>query len=171
MTTTIEIPLAGDYRIDLGQSAVSFTTTHMFGLGRVRGTFQLRDGHIHVADPLRDSSVRVTIAAASIDTRNSARDATVRSQYLETDTYPDIVFVSTKVNEAEWVLPGKLMVHGQTRPLEITIHEARPEGPRLHVKASCVVDRFDFGITKMRGMTGRKLRLGLEVVADSSTEH
>jgi polyisoprenoid-binding protein YceI len=170
MTATIEVPLAGDYRIDLGESAVSFTTTHMFGLGRVRGTFRIRDGHIHVADPLRGCSARVTIAAASIDTRNPARDATVRSQYLESDTHPDIVFVSTQLNEAEWVLDGKLMVHGRTRPLRITIHEARPEGRRLHVKASCVVDRFDFGITKMRGMTGRKLRLDLEVVANSSTE-
>ena len=169
MTAMIQIPVAGDYRIDLGKSAVTFTTTHVFGLGRVRGTFQLREGHIHVANPLRGSSARATIAAASIDTRNPARDATVRSQYLETDTYPDIAFVSTHLTETDWVLHGRLMVRGRTQPLDLTVHEARSEGRTLYLKAGCVVDRYAFGITKMRGMTGRTLRLELVVTADSST--
>jgi polyisoprenoid-binding protein YceI len=171
MTATIEIPLAGDYRIDLNRSVVSFTTRHVFGLGRVRGTFQLREGHIYIADPLHGSSARATVAAASIDTRNAARDATVRSQYLEAETYPDIVFVSTQLDDKQWVLRGKLMVHGRTRPLDLAIHEARPEGRGLRLRATCVVDRYDFGITKMKGMTGRRLELELDVVAVSSTEH
>jgi polyisoprenoid-binding protein YceI len=171
MTATIEIPLAGDYRIDLSRSTIRFTTRHMFGLGRVRGTFQLRDGHIHIADPLTGSSARATIAAASIDTGNSARDATVRSQYLETDEYPDIAFVSTQLAEddREWFLRGRLMVRGQTRPIGLTIDEVRREGSRLRLRAGCTVDRYEFGITKMKGMTGRRLTLTLDILADSST--
>jgi polyisoprenoid-binding protein YceI len=173
MTATIEIPLAGDYRIDLSRSTVEFTTRHIFGLGRVRGTFQLREGHIHIADPLHGSSARATVAAASINTRNSARDATVRSQYLETDDYPDIAFVSNQLNQADgqWVLSGRLMVHGQTRPIDITIHEVRQEGGRVRLKAGCTVDRYEFGITKMKGATGRRLALTLDILADSSTQH
>jgi polyisoprenoid-binding protein YceI len=173
MTATIEIPLAGDYRIDLSRSAVRFTTRHMFGLGRVRGTFQLREGHIHIADPLLGSSARATIAAASIDTRNSARDATVRSQYLETEDFPDIAFVSTQLEEdgPEWVLRGRLMVHGQTRPIDITIQQVRQEGHQVHVTAACTVDRYEFGITKMKGATGRRLAMTLDIWADSSTQH
>ncbi|MET0234980.1 MAG: YceI family protein [Kibdelosporangium sp.] len=171
MTATIQIPLAGDYRIDLTRSAVSFTARHFFGLGQVRGTFQLREGHIHIDDPLHGSSARATIAAASIDTRNRARDATVRSQYLEVDRYPDIAFVSTRLENADgqWVLRGKLLVHGQTRPVDIAIHEVRPDGPRVHVQATCTIDRYAFAITNMKGMTGRRLKLSFAVTADSST--
>jgi polyisoprenoid-binding protein YceI len=173
MTATIEIPLAGDYRIDLSRSTVRFTTRHVFGLARVRGTFQLREGHIHIADPLQGSSARATIAAASVNTRNPIRDAAVRSQYLGTDDYPDIAFVSTQLEEddREWFLRGRLMVRGQTRPVDLTIDEVRPEGDRLRLKASCTVDRYEFGITKMKGMAGRRLTLTLDILADSSTQH
>ncbi|ONI84156.1 hypothetical protein ALI144C_15865 [Actinosynnema sp. ALI-1.44] len=161
---------AGDYRIDVDRTRVEFTTRHMFGLGRVRGTFQVRDGHIHVADRVEESVARATIAADSVDTRNAMRDATVRQQYLDVVNHPDIVFSSTGVErvDGDWVVRGQLLVRGRTRPVDLRVTDVR-DG--LRATADCVVDRYEFGITKMKGMTGRRLAFTLDVVANLSTQY
>jgi polyisoprenoid-binding protein YceI len=169
MTTSIEVPGTGDYRIDHDNSTVSFTTRHMFGLGAVRGTFRLRDGHIHVASPVADTATRVTISAGGFDTGVSARDVTVRSAtYLDTETHPDITFVSTRLGQAEqgWVLHGSLAVRGLARPLDVHIDEVRPAGSGLRLLAGARVDRYAFGITAMKGFAGRYLTMRLDVAAN-----
>ncbi|MBE1469998.1 YceI family protein [Kibdelosporangium phytohabitans] len=160
--------ITGDYRIDAQRTTIGFTTRHMFGLGRVRGTFRLRDGHIHVADRIEESVARATVAADSVDTGNSMRDATVRQQYLDVVNHPDIVFSSSGVERVDdaWVLRGKLMVCGRTKPVDLRVTDVR-DG--LRATASCVIDRYEFGITKMKGMTGRRLAFTLDVVANLST--
>ncbi|MFC0110612.1 YceI family protein [Kibdelosporangium aridum] len=166
---THHTPVVGDYRIDHTRSKIEFTTRHVFGLGKVRGTFQLREGYIYVADSLDESAARATIAADSIDTRNPVRDTTVCQQYLDVARHPDIVFTSTGMENTGngWVLHGQLTVCGQTRPIDLHITTVGGEG--LRVTATCVVDRYEFGITKMRGLTGRRLAFTLEIVANLST--
>ncbi|MFB9302584.1 YceI family protein [Kibdelosporangium philippinense] len=166
--STLPSPVVGDYRIDRAQSKIEFTTRHMFGLGKVRGSFELRDGYIYVADRIEESAARATIAADSIDTGNSVRDATVRRQYLDAANHPDIGFASTRVENTDkgWVLHGQLTVCGQTRPVDLPITTV---DNGLRVTAICVVDRYAFGITKMKGMTGRRLMFTLDIVANLST--
>ncbi|WP_037270491.1 YceI family protein [Kibdelosporangium aridum] len=165
---TDHTPIVGDYRIDQTRSKIKFVTRHMLGLAKVRGTFQLREGYIYVADSLEESAARATIAADSIDTRNSVRDTTVCQQYLDVANYPDIVFASTGMENtgSGWVLHGRLTVCGETRPVDLHITNV---GEGLRVTATCVVDRYEFGITKMRGLTGRRLAFTLEIVANLST--
>lgn len=169
MTTSIEVPGTGDYRIDPTNSTVSFTTRHMFGLGAVRGTFRLRDGHIHVAAPVADTSTRVTIAAGTFDTGVAGRDVTVRSAtYLDTERHPDITYVSTRLEQTEagWVLRGSLKVRAVARPMDVHIDEVSPTGAGLRLAANARVDRYAFGITAMKGFTGRYLALRLDVAAN-----
>ena len=166
-TETVEVPAAGAYRIDPGESTISFATRHIFGLAGVRGTFALRAGHVHVADPVHGSALRATIDASSVDTGLSIRDNTVRSkQYLETDRFPEITFVSTGLSrDGGWVLRGELTVKDQTRPLDVRVDEVRVVGDKLQLRASSVVDRYAWGVTAMKGMTGRRLRFTLALVA------
>jgi polyisoprenoid-binding protein YceI len=166
-TTTVEIPATGTYRIEPGESTISFATRHMFGLGPVRGTFALREGVVHVADPVETSTVRATIGAGSIDTGVAARDTTVRSrQYLDTATHPDITFTATSVaRDGGWVLRGTLTVRGRTEPLDVRVDEVRVLDGSLRLRASAEVDRYKWGVTAMRGMTGRRLRFSLSLSA------
>jgi polyisoprenoid-binding protein YceI len=167
-TTEIETPLVGDYRLDPGRSTVTFTTRHVFGLAPVRGTFRLRDGHLHVAGPVEESSARAAISAASFDTGNSVRDNTVRStQYLDAEAHPAIVFASTGLENVagQWVLHGSLTVRGRTRGIDVRIEAATSEGSRVRLRAVGRVDRYAFGITKMKGMAGRWLTVRLDLVA------
>jgi polyisoprenoid-binding protein YceI len=172
-TTTVETPTTGTYRIDPAGSTISFVTRHMFGLGAVRGTFALRSGEVRVGDPVQGSAVRAVVAADSIDTGVAARDNTVRSkQYLDTDHHRDIVFAADGVAFAEesgWVLRGTLTVRGRTEPLDVRIDEVRVVGDRLQLRASAEVDRYRWGVTAMKGMTGRRLRFSLALVAAQSS--
>jgi polyisoprenoid-binding protein YceI len=167
--TTVETPPAGDYYLNPQQSTVSFTTRHMFGLGAVRGTFRLREAHIHVADLVLASSARATVGAATVRTGNPARDTAVRSaQLLDAEQHPDIAFVSTSLIDVDgqWLLRGELTVRGTAGPLDLTVEELRLTGSRLSLVATTEVDRFAFGITKMKGMVGRRLAMRLEITAD-----
>lgn len=165
--TVIEAPALGAYRIEPGESTISFVTRHLFGLAPVRGTFALREGVVHVADPLDASLVRATIDARSCDTGLAVRDNAVRSaQYLDADAHPDITFVANGVTDGQ-VLRGTLTVRGRAAPLDVRVDEVRVLGHRLQLRASAEVDRYAWGVTAMKGMTGRWLRFTLALVASA----
>lgn len=167
-TETVEVPTAGAYRIEPGESTISFATRHMFGLAPVRGTFALREGIVHVATPVELSAVRATVAADTVDTGLAARDNTVRSgQYLDVANHPDITFVANGVKNdgGGWVLRGTLTVRGRTEPLDVRVEEIRVLDDRLRLRAGAEVDRYAWGITAMKGMTGRRLRFTLSLSA------
>jgi polyisoprenoid-binding protein YceI len=167
-TTPVTIPAAGTYRIDRARSSITFATRHLFGLAPVRGTFRLRDGHVHVADPPAGSTARVVIAADSFHTGTAARDRQVRSaRYLDAAGHPDIVFASTALARAGdgWVLHGSLTVRGRTCPVAVEVFSLHPAGGGLRLRGRARVDRYAFGIAAGRGITGRRLTLTLDVVA------
>jgi len=56
-STAVQAPPVGRYVIDPAGSSVTFVTKHMFGLGKVRGTFKVTRGVITIADPPQDSRV------------------------------------------------------------------------------------------------------------------
>jgi polyisoprenoid-binding protein YceI len=164
----IAAPAPGTYRIDAARSAITFTTRHLFGLGAVRGSFGLRDGEIRVTDPLSESSARAVISAASFHTGHPSRDSTVKSaRLLATGAYPDITFISRRLDQADgrWVLHGLLSVRGNAHPADLLIEEALPAGRDLHLRAGVHLDRYDFGITKYKGLAARHLGFRLDIVA------
>lgn len=168
--TDVQIPPAGDYRIDKTRSTIAFRTRHIFGLAPVRGGFTLRDGLIRVASQLPESSVRATVVATSVATDNHGRDTMVRSPaFLDAGAYPDITFTSTGLAEVDgdWVLRGSLTVRNTTRRNDLRIESAHVAAAnQLKLVATTLVDRYEFGITKMKGMAGRRLALRLTIVAD-----
>jgi polyisoprenoid-binding protein YceI len=162
--TTIEAPTLGAYRIEPGESTIEFATRHMFGLGPVRGTFTLREGVVHVAEPVEASMVRAVVDARTFDTGLAARDDTVRSpKFLDTATHPDITFIANGLDGSD--LKGTLTVKGRTEPLDVRVHEVRVLDHRLQLRATAEVDRYAWGVTAMKGMTGRRLRFTLALVA------
>ena len=167
------ISAVGLYRIDPTNSSITFKTRHLFGLGRVRGSFELHDGEIHFADPVSGSWVEARVSTASFQTGSSARDSSVlSSRLLDAYGHPFITFTAAappglglgSFNEA-WALRGQLTVCGTTAPLGLTIEELEATTAGLRLRATCQVDRYDFGVTKAKGWAGRHLQLYVEVVA------
>ena len=158
----------GVYRIDPTRSTVAFTTRHLFGLAPVHGTFTLLDGEIHIGDPVGESTARATIDAASFTTNNAKRDADVKSpKLLDVALYPTIDFIGELTHETDrgYEHAGALTAHGITQPVRVIIDEIAESIPEMNLKASIRIDRYAFGVTKVKGMAGRHLNLRLDVNA------
>jgi polyisoprenoid-binding protein YceI len=98
VTTT---PQPGHYDIDTAHSGVTFATRHLFGLGRVTGTFAIRRGTADIADPIAASSIYAEIETASFRTKGGPRDRSVLSpRFLDPAAHPVMIFRSDRV-EAE----------------------------------------------------------------------
>ncbi len=158
----------GVYRIDPGATTVRFTTRAVFGLLPVQGFFTVDHGRILITEDIGDSAVDVVIRAASFESGNPQRDEHVRSlDYLDAAAHPEIVFRSRDVERsAEGAsVQGSLTVRGVTRPTVLTLGPVITDDQCLRAQAATSIDRYAFGLTKAKGMTGRHLGITLEVVA------
>ena len=165
------IPVAGNYQIDQVRSRIDFTTTDMFGLRKVKGTFNVSEGGITVKDPVRSSTVYAVADPASIKTDTALRDGQVRGRlFLNARRFPQITFRSTSVTEVDgaWRLAGVLNVKGVDAPLELTLTDISATGNELRATATATVNRFDHGVRAMPGMAGRLVQLTVTVVAKAS---
>jgi polyisoprenoid-binding protein YceI len=155
MTTATETA-AGTYTIDPSHSRIGFAARHAM-VTKVRGSFNEFEGsgYFDAEDPAR-SHARLTVEAASIDTRSADRDAHLRSNdFFEMETYPQITFASTTVEPVDattFRVTGDLTIKDVTRPvtfdLEYTGTAVDPFGNRrLGLEGSVVVNRKDWGLT------------------------
>ncbi|MEU3563816.1 YceI family protein [Kitasatospora sp. NPDC006786] len=167
MTTVTPEP--DRYAIDVPRSRITFTTKHLFGLGTVRGSFKLRGGTVSLAEPPTGSRVDAVADAASFETGNKNRDRQVLSRtLLDVAAYPDIVFTSTGAEQDQagtWALQGQLTAHGVRAPVTFTVSDARIDGDEISVEATATVDRYAHGVTRLKGMAGRRLQLTATVRA------
>lgn len=114
------VALAGETsRIDPTHSTIAFRVRHM--LGTAKGTFSKFNGRIVVdRDHPEQSSVTVTIAAASLDTGILKRDEHLRGELFDVAKYPEITFKSRRVKQTganTGEIAGDLTMHGVTRPI------------------------------------------------------
>jgi len=161
VTTT---PQPGHYDIDPGRSRVTFATRHLFGLGRVRGSFAVRGGTADVADPIAASAVYAEIETASFRTKNPARDGSVLSRrFLDPAGHPVMTFRSDRIEAGGQVVTGTLTVRGTSRPVTLTITRCEVSRGCFTARATARIDRTEFGITAARGLAARYLDLTMEV--------
>ena len=64
-----------------------------------------------------------------------------------------------------WILHGLLSVRGKAHPVNVLLEEAQASGPELRLRASVKIDRYDFGVTSLKGLAARHLDGRLDVVA------
>ncbi|MBN2226096.1 MAG: polyisoprenoid-binding protein [candidate division Zixibacteria bacterium] len=162
---------AEKFTIDQTHSSVGFSVKHLV-ITNVKGSFTNFSGTImYDAADIAKSSVSVTINAESINTNDEGRDKHLRSaDFFEVEKYPEITFVSTKIEKTEngLVAHGNLTMHGVTKviaiPFEIAGPIADPWGKsRMGIEASLTIDRKDFGITWNKVLDSGGLTVGNEV--------
>lgn len=167
------VPLAGTYRIDRSHSMLEFVGRHLV-VTRVRGRFTRFEGQIEIAEIPTDSSVEVTVEAASLATGDDRRDQHLRSEeFFAVDRYPTLSFRSTGIELAgeAWRLHGDLTVRGQTRPvtfdLEFDGAVADPwGGTRISFTARTEVDREDWGLTWNTALESGGVLVGRKVAIE-----
>lgn len=165
VTSTQPRPTAGTYTIDPGASSLSLHTKHMFGLGKVSGTFAIASGEITVTSPIEGSFVVVSIDAASFDTKKLQRDKAVRDKFLDASASPTISFRSTELvdNGANWSMSGQLTVRENAAPVTVVVTELTTDGASFVVTGTCRVDRYALGVTAMKAMAARFLDVAVRV--------
>lgn len=167
-SSAVAVPPPGRYRIDPQRSTVRYSGRHMFGLGGVQATFQLNDGTITVADPVTASSIELIVDPASFTSDKTRRDVHVRSRsLLDVEAHPEITFRSAEVRPdgEHWVVRGEVTAHGVSRPVEVRVDRAGIADDELTMHAVAQLDRYEFGVTKVKGMAGRRLTLDFDLVA------
>ena len=151
----LTLPTSGTFVLDKSHTQVGFVSRHLM-VSKVRGRFNDFEGSVVVADDPAQSSVDVTIQAASIITNDENRDKHVRTNdFLDVDDFPTLSFHSTKVElgrSNEWKVAGDLTVRGVTRPIVLDVEfEGVIQDPwgnqRLGFTASGEIDRNDFGVS------------------------
>lgn len=155
MAMTVPRAAAVDlYEFDPVHSSIGFGVRHMV-ITTVRGKFNKFEGRI-LYDPenITQSSVEVTIEAASIDTGIQKRDNHLRSaDFFDVEKHPQITFKSQRIEKTAegFVAHGPLTMHGVTRDVAIPFTVAGPVkdawgGLRIGAEANLAIDRRDWGL-------------------------
>jgi polyisoprenoid-binding protein YceI len=124
--------LAGEWILDPSRSTVSLKSRSMWGLARVNGVFRQVTGNGTVS-PAGEVSGAITMAAASIDTKNTRRDTYLRSaDFFDSDNYPHITFTADGIRPSGQgvTVTGTLSARDRARPLTFDGTAAVHEGER-----------------------------------------
>ncbi|HEX6575675.1 MAG TPA: YceI family protein [Gemmatimonadaceae bacterium] len=173
MTTAIQ-PTAQTttWQLDAAHTNVEFAVKHLM-ISTVKGRFGDLTGTLkgNLAEAER-FQLDVSIATASIDTRQAQRDAHLRSpDFFDADRWPTIRFVGRRVEgdvNSEFSLFGDLSIRDVTREIELKVtNEGAVQDPwgnlRIGFSARGRIDRRDFGLTWNQALEAGGFVVGDEV--------
>jgi polyisoprenoid-binding protein YceI len=134
---------------------IQFTARHMM-IRKVRGSFKrFRLAFAFDEQNPANTAVKVTIAAASIDTRDTQRDAHLRSPgFLNVVEYPDITFAGRHVRQIDarnGRLIGDLTIQDVTHEVILNVRQttrtAKSNQPAsIHFQAAANISRKAWGL-------------------------
>jgi polyisoprenoid-binding protein YceI len=140
--------LAGSWTLDATRSEVRLETRHTWGLRPLHGVFRQVAGNGTVT-ATGDVSGVVTVAAGSVDTKNSVRDKHLRSaDFFDIANHPDLTFAVEGAAPADGGVrvTGSLTVAGRTRPASFDA-TVSATGDEVRLDGELQVNRADFGLT------------------------
>jgi polyisoprenoid-binding protein YceI len=159
--------LAGEWALDPRASSIALKTRTMCGLVPVNGVFREVSGNGTI-DRNGTAGGTITVAAASIDTRNARRDTHLRSaDFFDSDNYPDITFTADGIRPTDRgvTVTGALTVRGRTRFLSLDAAAAVQGGSEIRLDAEVRINRADYGLTwNLLGMTAMSNTLTIHAV-------
>jgi polyisoprenoid-binding protein YceI len=136
------------FKIEPSRSTIGFGVRHM--LGTAKGKFSKFKGTIVVdRDHPEQSSVTVTIDAASIDTGIAKRDEHLREELFNVAKYPEITFKSRRVKQTgtnAGEITGDLTMRGVTRAITLNV-QLISKGESTHWRVTTPpLKRSQFGL-------------------------
>jgi polyisoprenoid-binding protein YceI len=136
--------------VDHAHSQINFVAEARFI--SAHGYFDKWEAEVQL-DPakIENSSFKITIEAASVNTRVARRDDHLRSKdFFDVATYPQITLVSkkvTKTGDRKYAVVGDLTLRGVTKQIEVEITHVFYENNRGRFRCSFPINRKDFGMT------------------------
>ena len=143
------------WKIDPAHSSLNFNISHS-GISFVNGKFTDYTGEVTTyGEEFDEAKVNFTVQIASINTNVEMRDNHLRSaDFFDAEAYPIMTFESTKILATGkpdlYLLHGKLTIKDVTKDVIFDVHYGgtveSEEGEKIGIKATTVIDRFDFNI-------------------------
>lgn len=167
------------WKLDPAHTLVEFSAKHLM-ISTVKGRISGVEGTIYTdGNEPANSSVEVSLAAATLDTRIEQRDQHLRSaDFLDVEKFPEIKFRSTDIqgDEQNFKLTGDLTIRDVTRPITLDVtFEGQTKDPwggeRVGFSATGKFDRREFGLTwnvllESGGLTvGNDIKIQIELEA------
>ena len=118
---------------------------------------------------LAGSNMNVSIKSNTVNTSNGARDKHLnKAEYFDTEKYPTITFVSTKIAEStvagRYFVYGNLTIKGVTKPIQFGFN-ATAAGIGYVFAGDFEINRRDFGVGGNSMVLADKLKVSLSVTA------
>lgn len=145
----------GTFELDPAHTSIGWVARHAM-VTKVRGSFAdwTSEAQINSDNPA-ESTIKVVVKTASVDSGNADRDVHVRGDdFFAVEQYPEMTFQSTNIefngdNEAK--VTGDLTIRDVTKPITLDVEifgsEVDPWGQtRVGFDAGTEINRKDFGI-------------------------
>jgi polyisoprenoid-binding protein YceI len=164
----INIAVAQNYTVTDNGSNVTFTIKNL-GFG-VNGSFKNLQGNIVFnANHLSTSMFNVTVSAATINTKNNARDNHLKKdEYFDVVKYPTIAFASEKIEKEAaantYKVTGKFSIKNKSKQVVFNF-TAIPNSNGFQFVGKVDLNRRDFGVGSRSMILSDNLVLTLNVMA------
>ena len=167
------------WKLDPTHTVVEFSAKHLM-ITTVKGRIADIEGVINSDEKdFRNSSVKATLKAVSLDTRTDQRDQHLRSaDFLDVEKFPEIRFRSTRIqgDKQSFKLTGDLTIRDVTKPITLDVEfEGETKDPwggqRVGFSASGKIDRREFGLTWNQALeaggvvVGNDIKISIEAQA------
>lgn len=168
------------WNIDPAHSVAEFKVKHMM-IAHVKGHFSKVTGVlVHDESDRTKSRVEATIEAGSIETRESQRDAHLKSaDFLHVEKFPTLSFKSTGINVAddgELKVQGDLTIRGVTRKVTFAVEGPTPPAKdpwgntRIAISATTKINRKDYALIWNAALETGGILVGEEVIITLEAE-
>jgi polyisoprenoid-binding protein YceI len=145
------------WNIDPAHTVAEFKVKHMM-IANVKGHFSKVSGMLTFDESkLANSGVEAIIEAASLETRDSQRDAHLKSaDFFDVEKFPTLHFKSTGISvvgDGKLSVEGDLTIHGVTRKVQFEVEGPTPPAKdpwgntRIAIAANTKINRKDYGLT------------------------
>lgn len=171
-------PAADKYALDPSHSSIEFSVKHMV-ISNVKGTFDKFNAVImYDPDNVEKSSVEVSIAVSSINTKDQKRDEHLRSpDFFDAENHAEITFKSDQVKKSGdgYVAVGTLTMRGVSKKIELPF---QLNGPIVNPWGQTVIgieieyelDRKDYNVKWNKTMDSGGLVVGDDVKVEINLE-
>ncbi|MFL6624345.1 MAG: YceI family protein [Sulfurifustis sp.] len=162
------------YSVDSGHTYPSFEISHL-GFSTQRGRFDKTSGRVTLDRQAKTASVEIAIDTNSIDTGNEKLEEHLRKpDFFDVAQYPTITFKSSKAHfngDTLASLDGNLTLHGQTKPVTLSVTRFNCATHPMTKKPACGADavttikRSDFGMKYGIPVIGDDVKLLINIEA------
>ncbi|WP_454883587.1 YceI family protein [Sphingomonas oryzagri] len=147
---------AGTYKVEPNHTQVGFAVDH-FGFSIFRGFFSNASGTLNLdTKNLGATKLNITIPIDSIyTTSRELNGELIGPKFFDVQHWPNATFTSTSVlpgPDGKVLLNGTLTLHGQTRPVHMTVKlhgtgkSLMGKGQSIGFDARTAINRSEFGI-------------------------